>query len=100
MKNHDLYFWLQHQAVAFMLADMAIGVEAARLLTQKSSWQMDQGIRNTFLASLAKSFASDVANKNATDCVQVIMQSFLKSHKISIIYNVCLSISLNLFIMI
>ena len=30
-----------------------------------------QGRRNTFYASIAKSFASDVANKNATDCVQV-----------------------------
>ena len=31
-----------------------------------------KGRRNTYYASIAKSFASDVANKSATDCVQVI----------------------------
>ena len=30
-----------------------------------------QGRRNTYYASIAKSFASDVANKNASDCVQI-----------------------------
>lgn len=32
-----------HQAVAFMLADMAIGVETARLAWQKSAWMVDHG---------------------------------------------------------
>ncbi|XP_071493825.1 medium-chain specific acyl-CoA dehydrogenase, mitochondrial-like [Diadema antillarum] len=61
----------QHQAVAFMLADMAIGVEAARLLTQRSAWEIDQGRRNTYYASLAKCYAADIANKNAADAVQI-----------------------------
>lgn len=61
----------QHQAVAFMLADMAIGIESARLAYQKSAWQIDHGIRNTYMASIAKAFASDVANKCATDAVQI-----------------------------
>lgn len=61
----------QHQAVAFMLADMAIGVEASRLLTYRSAWEIDQGRRNTYYASLAKCYAADIANKNATDAVQV-----------------------------
>ena len=61
----------QHQGVAFMLADMAIGVEAARLLTHRAAWEIDQGRRNTYYASLAKCYAADVANKNATDAVQV-----------------------------
>jgi len=60
-----------HQAVAFMLADMSIGVEAARLCYQKSAWQADMGVRNTHMASIAKAFAGDVANKNATDAVQI-----------------------------
>ncbi|KAL5483951.1 hypothetical protein EMCRGX_G020372 [Ephydatia muelleri] len=60
-----------HQAVAFLLADMAIGVEAARLLTHRAAWELDQGRRNTYYASIAKAFASDVANKNATDAVQI-----------------------------
>jgi len=60
-----------HQAVAFMLADMAMNVECARLITQRSAWEIDQGRRNTYYASCAKAFAADVANKAATDCVQV-----------------------------
>merc|ERR1719259_1165103 len=62
---------LHHQAVAFMLADMAIGTEAARLCYQKAAWQADNGIRNTYYASIAKCLAGDVANKSATDAVQV-----------------------------
>jgi len=61
----------EHQAVAFLLADMAIGVETARLITQRSAWEIDQGRRNTYYASIAKAFAADVANKAATDAVQV-----------------------------
>lgn len=60
-----------HQAVQFMLADMAAGVELARLMTRRAAWELEQGRRNTYYASIAKSFASDVANKNASDCVQI-----------------------------
>ncbi|XP_032527349.1 medium-chain specific acyl-CoA dehydrogenase, mitochondrial isoform X3 [Danaus plexippus] len=60
-----------HQAVAFMLADMAIGVETARLAWQKSAWMVDHGQKNTVLASVAKCFASEVANKSAADAVQI-----------------------------
>ena len=63
---------IQHQAVAFMLADMAVGIETARLVTYRSAWELDHGRRNTYYASIAKSYASDVANKTATDAVQVI----------------------------
>merc|ERR1711962_1769429 len=62
---------IHHQAVSFMLADMAIGTEAARLCYQKAAWQADMGIRNTYYASIAKCLAGDVANKSATDAVQV-----------------------------
>ena len=62
---------IEHQAVAFMLADMAIGIETARLVTYRAAWELDQGRRNTYYASIAKSYASDVANKAATDAVQV-----------------------------
>merc|ERR1711894_147412 len=60
-----------HQAIQFMLADMACGVELSRLMTYRSAWELDQGRRNTYYASIAKAFASDVANKNASDCVQI-----------------------------
>ena len=54
-----------------MLADMAIGIETARLVMYRAAWELDQGRRNTYYASIAKSYASDVANKTATDAVQV-----------------------------
>ncbi|CAG9864111.1 unnamed protein product [Phyllotreta striolata] len=61
----------QHQAVAFILADMAIAVETARLAWMKSAWEVDNGIKNTLAASIAKCYASDVANKCASDAVQI-----------------------------
>jgi len=62
---------INHQAVSFMLSDMAIGTEAARLAYIKSAWQADNKILNTYMASIAKCFAGDVANKSATDAVQI-----------------------------
>uniref|UniRef100_A0A646QIM5 Medium-chain specific acyl-CoA dehydrogenase, mitochondrial n=1 Tax=Hemiscolopendra marginata TaxID=943146 RepID=A0A646QIM5_9MYRI len=61
----------EHQAVAFLLADMAIGVETARLAWMRAAWEVDQGRRNTYYASIAKALAADVANKAATDAVQI-----------------------------
>ena len=60
-----------HQAVQFMIADMATDIEAARLLTWKSAVLLDQGERNTLVSSHAKRFAADAAMKVATDAIQV-----------------------------
>ncbi|XP_047523883.1 probable medium-chain specific acyl-CoA dehydrogenase, mitochondrial isoform X1 [Pieris napi] len=60
-----------HQAVAFMIADMAIGVESARLAWQRAAWMVDHGQRNTLMASIAKCHASEIANKAASDAVQI-----------------------------
>ncbi|GIK77594.1 MAG: acyl-CoA dehydrogenase [Acidobacteria bacterium] len=60
-----------HQAVAFMIADMATKIEAARLLTWQSASRLDHGLRNTLEASHAKRFAADSAMEVATDAVQV-----------------------------
>ncbi|CAH4038766.1 probable medium-chain specific acyl-CoA dehydrogenase, mitochondrial isoform X1 [Pieris brassicae] len=60
-----------HQAVAFMIADMAIGVESARLAWQRAAWMVDHGQKNTLMASIAKCHASEIANKAATDAVQI-----------------------------
>ncbi|XP_019866505.1 probable medium-chain specific acyl-CoA dehydrogenase, mitochondrial [Aethina tumida] len=60
-----------HQAVAFMLADMQVAVETARLAMLKSAWQKDQGERNSLSAAIAKCYAADIANKCATDAVQI-----------------------------
>ena len=61
----------QHQAVAFIVANMATGVEAARLLTYKAAAEIDAGRRNTLFASMAKVFASEHANKCCYDAIQV-----------------------------
>jgi acyl-CoA dehydrogenase len=60
-----------HQAVAFMIADMATKVEAGRLLTWQSAALLDQGIRNTLACSHAKRFAADSAMEITVDAVQV-----------------------------
>jgi acyl-CoA dehydrogenase len=60
-----------HQAVQFMIADMATDIEAARLLTWKSAAMLDNGERNTLVSSHAKRFAADTAMKVATDAVQI-----------------------------
>jgi acyl-CoA dehydrogenase len=60
-----------HQAIQFMIADMATEVEAARLLTWQGAVQLDQGKRNTLSSSHAKRFAADTAMKVTTDAVQV-----------------------------
>ncbi|MFQ5604628.1 MAG: acyl-CoA dehydrogenase family protein [bacterium] len=61
----------RHQGVSFMIADMAMNIEAARLLVWKSAWKTDHGERNTLEAAYAKAFAADMAMKTATDAVQV-----------------------------
>jgi acyl-CoA dehydrogenase len=59
-----------HQAIQFMIADMATEIEAARLLTWKSAVMLDRGERNTLVSSHAKRFAADTAMKVTTDAVQ------------------------------
>ena len=61
----------KHQAVQFMIAEMGMKVEAARLLIHKAAWMCDQGIRNTEIASYAKAFASDSCMQITTDAVQI-----------------------------
>ncbi len=60
------------QAIAFMLADMATQIDAARLLTWRAAWLSDQGLPCTKEASMAKAFAGDVAMQVTTDAVQIL----------------------------
>ncbi len=60
-----------HQAVSFMIAEMAMNIEAARLLVWKACRAIDLGRRNTREAAFAKAFAADMAMKTALDAVQV-----------------------------
>jgi acyl-CoA dehydrogenase len=60
-----------HQAIQFMIADMATKIHAARLMTWNSAVLLDQGRRNTLESSHAKRFAADAAMEVTTDAVQV-----------------------------
>jgi acyl-CoA dehydrogenase len=60
-----------HQAVAFMIADMATKIEASRLLVWESAVLLDQGKRNTLVSSHAKRFSADTAMEVTIDAVQV-----------------------------
>jgi alkylation response protein AidB-like acyl-CoA dehydrogenase len=63
---------ISFQAVQHMLADMAIGVEAARALVYATAGTVDSGAKNIGLESaMSKVFASDVAMKVTTDAVQI-----------------------------
>ncbi len=61
----------QHQAVQFMISDMAMKIEASRLLVHKAAWLLDNHLPNTQLASYAKAFAADSCMQIATDAVQI-----------------------------
>jgi acyl-CoA dehydrogenase len=61
----------KHQAVAFMIADMAMKIEAARLLVRQAAWRIDRGERNTREAAFAKAFGADTAMEVALNAVQV-----------------------------
>jgi acyl-CoA dehydrogenase len=60
-----------HQAIQFMIADMATKIEASRLLVWNSAVLLDQGKRNTLVSSHAKRFAADSAMEVTVDAVQV-----------------------------
>jgi acyl-CoA dehydrogenase len=62
-----------HQAVGFMVADMATEIQASRLLCWQAAWMLDQGLGRdaTLYSSFAKRFAADTAMKVTTDAVQV-----------------------------
>ncbi len=62
---------IDHQAVAFMLADMEVDIEAARLLTWRAAVLKGQGVRHTKESAMAKLYASEVANRVAKDAIQV-----------------------------
>ena len=59
------------QAVQFKLADMAVAIELARNQYLKAAWLKDQGRNHTFEAIAAKLFASEMAEKVASDAVQI-----------------------------
>src|SRR5690606_26377858 len=62
---------MNHQAIAFKLADMHTKIEAARLLCYKAAWEKDHHKDYTISSSMAKLYASEVAMWTAIEAVQV-----------------------------
>lgn len=61
-----------HQAIAFALADMAIEIEMARLITWKACWLMDQGGDYSVVSAMAKVAASAIAQKATTLAADIL----------------------------
>ena len=59
------------QAVQFKIANMAMEIEAARLLTYKAAKMKDNKQKFSHMASMAKVYASEVAMRASTECVQI-----------------------------
>src|SRR5262245_6528325 len=60
-----------HQAIQFMLADMATEIDAARLLTLRAALMKDKGMRHTPESSMAKLYASEMASRVANKALQI-----------------------------
>ncbi len=61
----------QHQAIQFMIAEMAMAYESVKLLYSKAAWEVDNEVRRTNTSAIAKAMGADLAMKCATDAVQV-----------------------------
>jgi hypothetical protein len=78
----------EFQAIQFKLADLATEIEAARLMTFRAAWLLDQGRRNTKEASMAKLFASEVAVRAAGEALQIHGgYGFTKDYPVERIYR-------------
>ncbi|PLX13041.1 MAG: acyl-CoA dehydrogenase, partial [Marinilabiliales bacterium] len=62
---------INHQAVAFKLADMATAIETARLVVHKAAWLKDNNQPYGTISAMAKLYATDVAMKVTTEAVQI-----------------------------
>ena len=59
------------QAIQWKIADMAVNIDAARLLVHRAAWLSDKGVRFSKEASMAKLFSSEMATKVCLDAIQV-----------------------------
>jgi len=60
-----------HQAVQFMIAEMAMKYEATRLLVQEAAWLLDKGLPSAHISAYAKAFGADSCMAVTTDAVQI-----------------------------
>jgi len=72
------------QAIQFMFADMAIQIEASRVLTYQAAWLVDQGRfrkSDSHMLSIAKAFATETAVRVSSDALQVLgAQGYMRDH--------------------
>jgi alkylation response protein AidB-like acyl-CoA dehydrogenase len=61
----------EFQAIQYKLVDMAVDLDAARLLNYRAGWMLDRGMRVTRESSMAKLFASEAAVRIANEAVQI-----------------------------
>jgi butyryl-CoA dehydrogenase len=61
----------EHQAIQFMLADMATEIDAARLLVHQAAVLKDKGVRHSMESAMAKLYASEMASRVANKALQV-----------------------------
>jgi alkylation response protein AidB-like acyl-CoA dehydrogenase len=61
----------EFQAIRFMLADMAMEIDAARLLVRRAAWKQDTGARFSMEASMAKLFSSEMATRVTHKAIQI-----------------------------
>ncbi len=61
----------EHQAIQFMLADMATEIDAARLLVWRAASLQDAGVRHSTESAMAKLFASEMASRVANKALQI-----------------------------
>jgi acyl-CoA dehydrogenase len=62
----------QFQVNAFKLADMALEIDAARLMVHRSAWMLDNNLKASKESAMAKVLATDVAMRVTTEAVQIL----------------------------
>jgi alkylation response protein AidB-like acyl-CoA dehydrogenase len=78
----------EFQATQFKLANMAVGIDAARLLTYRAAAMKDKGLPNMKEAAMAKLFASEVAEKASSEAVQIHGgYGFIKDYPVEKLYR-------------
>lgn len=78
-------FIAQKQTIAFMLAEMALEIDAARLLTWEAAWKMDRGEDATRESYLAKNYAANMVLKITDNAVQVLGgHGYIREHPVEL----------------
>lgn len=62
---------IEHQAISFKLAEMAVKIEAAKMMVYRAAWLKDNGMKYDQASAMAKLYASEIAQEVTTEAVQV-----------------------------